>query len=348
MAEGPKARVTDFRRVPTVLTADELVDKAFHKASKITIFSRNAFDHVRSTEIARLRSAENTLDATLSKYVKAFPSFENLPPFYRDLARAIADIDRTRKALGAIDWARGQILNIADEAVGRMKRARLGDVIIEERRKAYGRIASIIQDISPDLLALNATRDALKVMPGLDAERPTIVVAGYPNVGKSSFVRAVSSAEPEVAPYPFTTKGVEIGHFERNRVGYQIVDTPGLLDRPLAERNPIERQAIAALEHLGDSVLFILDPSELCGYPLEAQEHLLGEVSGLFHERPVLIVENKGDQTGKFSGRADRIRMSTLTGDGVEAVRDRAADEALEVWLKRKSEADGAANPVLA
>jgi len=40
----------------------------------------------------------------------------------------------------------------------------------------------------------------------------TVVVAGYPNVGKSSFIRLVSTAEPEIAAYPFTTKGVIVGH----------------------------------------------------------------------------------------------------------------------------------------
>ncbi len=51
----------------------------------------------------------------------------------------------------------------------------------------------------------------------------------------------------------------------------QVVDTPGLLDHPLEERNTIEMQAITALAHLRAAVLYILDLSEQCGQPLEQQ-----------------------------------------------------------------------------
>ena len=60
---------------------------------------------------------------------------------------------------------------------------------------------------------------------------------------------------------------------------YQLVDTPGLLDRPMEERNQIEMQAIAALEHVGDLCLFLMDPSETGGTSMEEQTNLLNEVA---------------------------------------------------------------------
>jgi GTP1/Obg family GTP-binding protein len=40
-----------------------------------------------------------------------------------------------------------------------------------------------------------------------------VALVGAPNVGKSSLVQALSSGQPEVCDYPFTTRSVKMGHF---------------------------------------------------------------------------------------------------------------------------------------
>jgi len=49
-----------------------------------------------------------------------------------------------------------------------------------------------------------------------------------------------------VQPYAFTTKSLFVGHMDHKYLRWQVIDTPGLLDRPLEERNTIEMQARAA------------------------------------------------------------------------------------------------------
>ncbi len=95
------------------------------------------------------------------------------------------------------------------------------------------------------------------------------------------------------------------------------MDTPGVLERPADERNPIERQAVSAIINTADVVLFILDASEHCGYTLDDQVRLLEEVRG-FVDVPVVAVANKADIRGIEGCPA----MSTLTGEGVEAALD--------------------------
>lgn len=53
-------------------------------------------------------------------------------------------------------------------------------------------------------------------MPTVDFDAISIVIAGFPNVGKSTLLTHITDAEPQVANYPFTTKGIQIGHFEKN------------------------------------------------------------------------------------------------------------------------------------
>ena len=99
----------------------------------------------------------------------------------------------------------------------------------------------------------------------------------------------------EVNHYPFTTKRIHVGHFTFRRLQYQIVDTPGLLDRPMENRNQIEMQAISALEHLGSLVLFLIDDSEDCGTSVKEQQNLLDEVSKLLPGTELVIISTKAD-----------------------------------------------------
>lgn len=52
----------------------------------------------------------------------------------------------------------------------------------------------------------------------------------------------VTRADVDVQPYAFTTKSLFVGHTDHKYLRWQIIDTPGLLDRPLEERNTIEMQ----------------------------------------------------------------------------------------------------------
>jgi len=99
-----------------------------------------------------------------------------------------------------------------------------------------------------------------------------------------------------------------------------MVDTPGLLDRPMTERNQIEMQAIAALEHLGDVLLFLIDRTDDSTTPVSEQEHLLGEVKGLLPDRRVLLVSTKSDLIEENDSQDDH-RISSITGEGLEGLR---------------------------
>ena len=85
----------------------------------------------------------------------------------------------------------------------------------------------------------------MEEVPPIDLSFPCVVIAGYPNVGKSTMVGNLSSAKPQVSEYPFTTKQIFIGSYKDEYGGsyFQVIDTPGILDRPMFERNNIEKQA---------------------------------------------------------------------------------------------------------
>ncbi len=305
-----------FEEIPTVPTSDELLDKSFRRATRAKR-GKQILDRKTKlqAEESMLLTAANILSDNLIHIVKKFPSFDQMPPFYIELTEILVGVEELKMNLASVNWAGDKIRSLARKYVGMMREAEDAKVV---RKQAFGRISSIVDSINGNLSFLNEARNKLRKLPAID-EGPAIVVAGYPNVGKSSFVALVSSAKPSIASYPFTTKGLAVGHFTRDTIRYQVIDTPGLLDRPLEERNEIELQAISALSKVGKVILFIIDPTETCGYSLDKQMHLLHEIEKIFTV-PYLIVSNKKDISATSVGD---MSMSTLTGDGVEAVLDR-------------------------
>lgn len=65
-------------------------------------------------------------------------------------------------------------------------------------------------------------------------------------------------------------------------VKIQFLDSPGVLDRPLDQRNTIEMQSITALAHLKCMVVFMVDISEQCGYSIRDQLNLFETFKPLF------------------------------------------------------------------
>ena len=89
----------------------------------------------------------------------------------------------------------------------------------------------------------------------------------------------------------------------------------------MEERNEIERQTVAALSHLQGVVLYILDPSEHCGYPIDSQLSLAEDLKNWI-KLPMLVVANKADIL-RFGEDKNMPEMSTKTGQGVNDVREK-------------------------
>jgi nucleolar GTP-binding protein len=285
-----------------------------------------------------LQTAANILSDNLENVVTEWPDFDDLDPFYTDLAdaviageTAIGSEDKRgtgalRQHLSEVTWASRKCSDIRGEYHTKLRNASDVDHARKLRKQAFARLADVVEQVEDSLLAIAAAREALRDLPDIKPDEPTIVVAGYPNVGKSSFVNSVTRASNEINSYPFTTTEISVGHFERDHVRYQLVDTPGLLDRPPEERNQIESQAVSALEHLGDCVLVFVDASGECGYPIGVQLELRDALVEQFEGVPVLTVCNKADRSRDVE--ADYY-MSVTEDENVETVLD-AAVEAID------------------
>jgi nucleolar GTP-binding protein len=130
-------------------------------------------------------------------------------------------------------------------------------------------------------------------------------------------VNKISRANVEVQPYAFTTKSLLLGHTDYNYLRYQVMDTPGILDHPFDERNTIEMQSVTALAHLQSAILFFIDITEQCGYPLHVQCSLFKNLKPLFAGRPLVVVLNKVDVVKYEALPAESKALISSLKDGI-------------------------------
>ncbi len=145
-----------------------------------------------------------------------------------------------------------------------------------------------------------------------------VALLGPPNSGKSSLLRAMTHAEPEVAPYPFTTHSPVPGMAQFEDVQIQLVDLP-----PLAPEW-VEPWVAQVLRRADRAVLVVAadDPDDLS--EIEFLEQQLEQWKLL---RPELMVVNKLDQPGGrdnyevlaelYAGRYECLPVSAATGEGL-------------------------------
>ena len=146
---------------------------------------------------------------------------------------------------------------------------------------------------------LRGHQRALRRIPTVSLRAPTLVLVGAPNVGKSTLVRALSTGEPEVGNYAFTTRGVSLGHvYDGGALAGQVMDTPGLLDRDAAARNAMEDLTMATMDHLPSAVVFVCDLSGHAGERTSSPDAQLAVRDALrarFPRRPWIDVVSKAD-----------------------------------------------------
>jgi nucleolar GTP-binding protein len=257
----------------------------------------------KKKEFKRIKVAVEELVNRILTIIKRVPIIDDLPDFFKELASLLVNVDELKLTLGKLNGILPILSKIEREYSKKLSQIEAPRDADRIRRSAFGRISSIINKQNKNLEYLNSVRGRLREIPSIDYTLNCIVVAGYPNVGKSSFVKQISTNKKiEVQEYPFTTKKLIMGHFDIERrfdkIKLQFLDTPGILDRPMSQRNNIELQAILALRLISDLIIFVFDPTPACGYSIDSQLDLFYEVKNNFTKEgkiDIVIIFNKMD-----------------------------------------------------
>ncbi|KAJ6594616.1 P-loop containing nucleoside triphosphate hydrolase protein [Mycena capillaripes] len=287
-----------LKAIAPVPTAADFLDIVLSKTQRKTptvIHKNFKISRIRNFYMRKVKFTQDTFDEKLGAILNDFPMLDDIHPFLSSLMNVLYDKNHYKLALGQLRTARHLIDQVAKDYVRLLK---FGDSLYrckQLKKAALGRMATIMRRQKDPLAYLEQVRQHISRLPAIDPNTRTLLICGYPNVGKSSFINKVTRADVDVQPYAFTTKSLFVGHLDYKYLRWQVIDTPGILDHPLEEMNTIEMQSITALAHLKSCVLYFMDLSEQCGYTVEAQCKLFHSIKPLFNGKPTVLVINKID-----------------------------------------------------
>ncbi|KDQ55675.1 hypothetical protein JAAARDRAFT_325746 [Jaapia argillacea MUCL 33604] len=343
-----------LKAIAPVPTATDFLDIVLSKTQRKTptvIHKNFKISRIRNFYMRKVKFTQDSFDEKLGAILTEFPMLDDLHPFLSSLMNVLYDKNHYKLALGQLRTARHLIDQVAKDYVRLLK---FGDSLYrckQLKRAALGRMATIMRRQKDPLSYLEQVRQHISRLPSIDPTTRTLLICGYPNVGKSSFINKVTRADVDVQPYAFTTKSLFVGHLDYKYLRWQVIDTPGILDHPLEEMNTIEMQSITALAHLKACVLYFMDLSEQCGYSVEAQCKLFHSIKPLFQSKPVMLVLNKIDITRLDdlppSSRAlvdeiintpgvSHIQVSCYSEEGVMDLKNAACDMLLAHRVENK------------
>lgn len=342
--------------IAPVPTANDFLDIVLSKTQRKTptvVHSGWKITRIRSFYMRKVMFTKDAFAEKLDAILKEFPIMDNLHPFISSLLNVLYDKNHYKLALGQLNTAKHLIEQVSKDYIRLIK---FGDSLYrckQLKRASLGRMATIMKRQKDPLAYLEQVRQHMSRLPPIDPSTRTLLICGYPNVGKSSFINKVTRSDVDVKPYAFTTKSLFVGHMDYKYLRWQVIDTPGILDHPLEEMNTIEMQSITALAHLRAAVLYFMDLSEQCGYTVEAQVQLFNSIKPLFANKPCILAINKVDAKrlsdleperaalvqsiiDESEGKVKLAELSTYTDEGVMDTRNLACDVLLASRVETK------------
>jgi ribosome-interacting GTPase 1 len=130
----------------------------------------------------------------------------------------------------------------------------------------------------------------------------TVALVGFPSVGKSTLLNAMTNADSEVGSYEFTTLDVNPGMLPLNGANIQMLDVPGLIEGAASGRGG--GQEVLSVVRAADLIVFVLSAFEIDQYE-RLHEELYKNKIRVDKEPPRVSISRKGKDGIRVTSSVD-------------------------------------------
>jgi hypothetical protein len=130
----------------------------------------------------------------------------------------------------------------------------------------------------------------------------TVLLVGFPSVGKSTLLNKITSADSKVGEYDFTTLDVVPGVLEYNSAKIQVLDIPGIVTGASAGRG--RGKEIFSVVRNADLILIMIESAQ----QLQVIQRELYEAGFRLNEKPPNVTIKKTDRGGVKVSAGVRLR----------------------------------------
>jgi len=300
---------------------------------------------LRDILVAKLDVAYRVVEGELEGVIRALRDVASMDPFFRELYREYVGED-VGESIARFQGLLKAVRRIYSEQAEKLRTTPGRRQLTQEFKGGIGRLLSVYRRNRGIVERVKKYLSEVSRMPDVTGDY-RVVISGVPQVGKSTLLSKLTRARPEIGSYPFTTRSIIAGHIDVEPYGrIVLIDSPGVLDTPLEEKNIVERKAVLAVKHLADHLLFVVDANPSFYYSLREQLGVYRRIKEVIGDKPVTVVINKIDtlSTSMLEEASRVIReetgveplgVSALEGLNLDVLRERLVKYFMERSLRR-------------
>jgi nucleolar GTP-binding protein len=272
-------------KFPEIIKADSFLEIIVNKIKK---------EYNQKDVLYYVNFVHNKIADRLTHIYSSLPDYSKMDEYYLLMSKNIVQEKVLDKYKNHYITTIHLINSISEKYKRFVKREKKYTDKLKLKKEYLGRIKSILKKLDGTNEILMGYGKYFRAIPN-PQKLFTVVLVGAPNTGKTTLLAEITTADPEINSYSFTTKTLNFGYYKKREEIIQVVDTPGLIHEDFKDMNFIEKQAVVAIKTLADVIIFLFNQHQ----SYDEQKKILKKLMDENPDKKILVYPSFG---GKMEG----------------------------------------------